>query len=220
MTAKPAGSGTPPPVVAASFIAYQASDFTDAAAGEATASISWNSGDLIYVYGLTADNAITYTGVPGATGLTFSQVTAISGASDCRAYLWLATAGSGGSSTVTATGTANRKGLGAFVIRGSAGTGNTATQTPGANNKTISLIRGFAQSVVIVGLADWAAINDTAVNAIPTGTIRTAVEAGGDFTSFIVSFGDQGAAGTTAYGITDHTGTVDMIGIAAEIKGL
>jgi hypothetical protein len=41
---------------------------------------------------------------------------------------------------------------------------------------------------------------------------------GTHYGAFICHYPEQSTAGTTSYGITDHTGTVDMVMLALEIK--
>lgn len=191
-------------------------------ANEVTDTITWAAGDLILVIGGTEDTGATLN-TPTATGLTFALVTSTAGNSNTRTYLWSATAGSSGSSAVTATpaagGTAAR-GIVAFVVSGSDGLGDTGTIT-GSTAKTISLTREGDNSAVIATFWDWNAVNDTAVTPAPAsgGTVDQAVFTSGATTGYCLHWTDQGAAGTAAYGLADHTGTVDMGGIAAEILG-
>lgn len=162
---------------------------------------------------------------PTATGLTFSLVTSVGSgvAGDSLAYLWSATAGSGGSGAVTATigaGGNARRGIAAYVYSGSGGLGANNT-IQGSTAKTISLTRTTANSAVVNVLVDWNAAPDVVVNPTPAGgTMRKAEEAPANVTYFLTDWGDQGAAGTTSYGITDHTGTVRMSGIVVEVKGV
>jgi hypothetical protein len=202
-------------------IAYQQSDWTDVGTGnEVTPSISWEAGDQILAVGATEDEGATM-GVPTATGLTFSQLDATAGASNTRTYLWGATAGANGSGAVTSVsaGTSAARGLSAYVYRGSDGFGTPASIT-GSTAKTISVTRSQANSHIVAVLADWNQVGDVTVSPSPAGgTQRVAVAVAGRADFFQFSWGDQGSAGTTAYGITDHTGTVDMSGLAVEIKG-
>jgi len=203
---------------------YQQSNWTDTTgSSEVTGTLTWQAGDLIIVVGATAEGPATL-GTPTATGLTFSLVQETNaGASnqDVRTYLWSATAAGSGSSAVTSTigGGTNTRGISAFVYRGSDGLGNNSTIN-NSSAKVISLTRSEDNSSVVVILADWNAVDDTTVSPSPGGgTQRVAQNVSGATTSFIFNWGDQGTAGTTSYGITDHTGTVDMGGIVVEVLG-
>jgi hypothetical protein len=57
------------------------------------------------------------------------------------------------------------------------------------------------------------------VTATPSGTVRAAIAVSGQADFFCVTTDDLGSTGTYACGIASHTGTVDMSGIAVEIKG-
>ena len=209
----------------ATIVDYQATDWTDTTASgvdEVTASVSWNAGDWIVVVGATEDSAVTIA-TPTATGLTFELLSSTSGASNCNTYVWAARATSASSGAITAdtsSGAGNySKGIAALVVRDSSGIGKIATLT-GSTAKTITLQTTATDSAVVCILADYAAVNDTAVDPTPStnGTVRTATNASTRFTGFVVSWEAQGAPASTAYGITNHTGTVDMSGIAIELR--
>ena len=215
---------TPDGATAPTLADYDQSDWTVRAPGsEVTGSVTWQTGDILVVVGST-ENSTFLLGTPTATGLTFSLITSAGTTGlDAPAYIWSATAGSNGSGAITVplTGETNSgaRGASVFVYRGSDGLGNTGTIT-GSTAKVISLTRGSANSGVVVVLGDWNAVNDTSVTSSPSGgTQRVAQYVAGAVTNFVFNWGDQGATGTTSYGITDHTGTVDMTGIVVEIKG-
>jgi hypothetical protein len=72
-------------------------------------------------------------------------------------------------------------------------------------------------------MADWTAQNDTSVTATPTGTVvvgntGNTSYVSGNWNAFVCKYGDQGASGTTGYGITSYTGTPDIVMMAVEIK--
>jgi hypothetical protein len=112
------------------------------------------------------------------------------------------------------------KGAVVYVYR-SATLGAIATLDHSAN-KTISLTRTGIGSAVVVGMADWNAVNDTVVDPTPatTGAQLDVAHStpSGAVTFFFEHWPDQGNTGTTSYGITNHTGTVNMSGLAIEIK--
>lgn len=208
-------------------VQYAESTFSDSGVtDETSASITWETGDSILVVGVVSNNGATQTlGVPTVTGLTFTQIGVVNAAddsNDTRCYMWGATAAAGGSGavvSVTSSVDAGLKsGIGVFVFRGSDGFGTPVT-LDGSTAKTISVTRVQANSHVVVVMGDWNQVGDVTVSATPTGTVRHASAQSGQADFFICSYGDQGATGTTSYGITSHTGTVDMSGLAVEVKG-
>lgn len=208
-----------PPTVSS----YTSSTWTDLGTGsEVTGTLTWSAGDRIIVVGGTESGSFELN-TPTATGLSFSLVSSVGVgvAGDGLAYMWTATPGSGGSSAVTATivqGGAAARGIAAYAYTSSSGIGTPAT-IQGSAAKTISLTRTTNNAAVVSVMTDWNAVADTAVNSSPAGgTVRQANEAVGHCTFFVTDWPDQGASGTTSYGITDHTGTVRMTGIALEIK--
>lgn len=204
-------------------IDYQQSTWTDNSGGassETTPSMSWNSGDVVLVVGATEDQSSNLaTPTSTGSGLSFSLLTSANGVNNTRAYMWSATASATSSGTISSAGdNAGARGIAAFIFRSSDGLG-TPQSIEGLTDKTISLTRTGANSHVVAVLADWNAVSDTTVDATPTGTVRVAAEVAGRATFFVTSYGDQGGTGTTSYGITNHTGTVDMSGIVVEILG-
>jgi len=201
---------------------YQTSNWADASnAAEATTSVTWTTGDLVVVVGMTETNSTVLDG-PTVSGLSFSLVTTTNMANTTKIYLWQATAASSGSGVISSTasdGSTSQRGLAAFVYSGSSGLGNN-NSIVGSSAKTVSLTRSQNNSSVITTMGDWNAVNDTSVTPTPSGgTLRHADFVSGRATAFLLDWGDQGAAGTTSYGITDHTGTVLMNAIAVEVKG-
>jgi hypothetical protein len=202
----------------------------------ATPSISWLAGDLILVVGETENNSNGGTAsdnrlaLPTASGLTFAQRsvsgtdTGTSVGDDSLVYAFTATAASNGSGVVTCNPSSVTalfaKGAVVYVYR-SATLGAIATLDHSAN-KTISLTRTGIGSAVVVGMADWNAVNDTVVDPTPatTGAQLDVAHStpSGAVTFFFEHWPDQGNTGTTSYGITNHTGTVNMSGLAIEIK--
>jgi len=193
---------------------------------ETSASITWETGDAILVFGGVSNNdTVGSLGTPTVTGLTFGLLASVNNnnaVDDAPVFLWTATAaGNGSGAVVSVTTTADsgrRSGLVVYVYRGSDGLGTPVT-LDGSTAKTISVTRAGANSHVAMMMADWNQVGDVTVTATPTGTVDHAQAESGQADFFAVSFPDQGAAGTTAYGITNHTGTVDMSGIAVEILG-
>jgi hypothetical protein len=210
---------------------YKASNWGDqVATAEVTGTLTWSAGDTILVVGAT-ENGTTLLETPTATGLTFSLIVAVNvnDNSDCATYAWAATAGSSGSSVITAGPGAgagsNMRGIGAYAYTGSTGIGawnimDDSRQSLGGPS-TIGLTRSYANSAIVNVMGDWNAINDTAVTPTPAGGIlRQASWFTGAATFFLSDWGDQGAIGTSDYGLTDHSGSYDMSGIAIEIQGM
>jgi hypothetical protein len=206
-------------ITAPTFISATASSFTDTALTETTASVSWNSGDVVLVLGVTEDSGRTFS-TPTATGLTFALVDSQSVANDCGLYLWSATAGSTSSAAVSAStnGGSQYSGIVVQVWRGCGGLG-TPVKAAGANTQTISLTRVSANSCVAFISGDWNAISASGASASPSGTVDTS---GGNasYGYVVTHYGSQGATGTTSYGVSGWTGTLDAAKIAVEVKGL
>lgn len=194
---------------------------------EVTASVSWGAGDLVIVVGVTEDNTIITLGTPTASGLTFSSVTLTNTANNCKCYCWQATAATAGSgaisSVVTTDGSDHAAGITVFSISGSSGIGNTALlASTTTTNATVSLTRGSPNSGVILAFGDWSAVNDTAVATSPSsaGTVDIIVNSSGRYTAYVAHWTDQGATGSTSYGIGSYTATPKWIGLVVEIKGV
>ena len=202
---------------------YQQSNWSDAnTASEVTPTVTWASGNVIVVLGMTSDNSATLN-TPTATGLTFTALagTPTNGVSSCKAYGWSATAGSGGSSAITATigGASSARGIAAFVYSGCDGVGNLSIATGLGATSTQSLIRGSNNSAVVQSWGDWDAVNDTVVTWTPSGqTERVAQFITAQATMFVAEWPDQGTAGTTSYGFTAGSGTA-FTAITVEVKG-
>jgi hypothetical protein len=192
---------------------------------EATTSATWSAGDVLVAVGATEDNATVSMGTPTATGLTFSSVQTTNTNNNTKCYIWTATAGSGGSGAVTSVngGTSNAlRGLAVFVYSGSDGIGNSALMaSTSTTNATVSLTRAGNNSAVIVVMGDWTPVNDTTVTTNPStgGTVRIIQFTTGAANLYVGSWADEGAAGTTGYGIGSYTATPTWIGAVVEIKG-
>lgn len=203
---------------------FQTANFTDTATTETTASVTWSAGDVVVVVGVTEDNGVTLA-VPAVTGLTFTQVTVTNTASNCKVYIWSATAAGSGSGAITSTNSSqggNGRGIAAFVFSGSDGVGASALMAATTTtNPTQALTRTQANSAVIVAMGDWAPVNDTTVTTNPStgGTVRVIQFDTGQYAAYVGSWADEGAIGTTSYGIGDYTATPQWIGAVVEIKG-
>lgn len=211
----------PAPVVAD----FQISPWAGTSTSEVTPTVTWQANDFIVVVGVTEDSGGATLNTPTATGLTFSLILSSLVANNCAIYLWSATAAASGAQAITATsdGTSKNRGIAAYVYRGSTGAGNTATISDSSTTNTvISLIRGTANSAVVVIMGDWSAVNDVAVTANPSsgGTVRGIVNNAGAATFYSASWTDAGVPATTSYGIGSYTATPTWAGIVVEVKGL
>lgn len=198
---------------------YSNSNATDTGATEITGSVSWNSGDLVVVLGITEDNARTLaTPTSTGSGLTFSALTGFPTniASSCKLYAWSATAAATSSGTISSAGSggpANGSVIGAFVLAGHGGLGNTAKSAAvdTTDPYTVSLTRSGANSVVLMAAGDWNAVSDVTTDPSPLAgsTQRLGDDGGfrsGEYNAYLASWADEGAAGTTSYGITGVAG--------------
>lgn len=211
-----------PALVSSSVSTFSDSYTTDESAG----SVSWEAGDIVLVWGSISNNNSGFTlSTPTVTGLTFSLATSVNvnnDNNDTQQYLWSATAAGSGSGAIAcvtngASGTL-RAGIAVQVWRGSDGLGTPVT-IDGSTAKTISVTTTQANSVVMWGMSDWNQVGDATVTATPSGTVQHASAESGQADFFAGYTGDLGSIGTYACGIASHTGTVDMSGIAVEVKG-
>lgn len=211
-------------------VAVSKSNWTDTGtAANVTASFTWVSGDIMYVLGGTVDTGVTFAAptTAGSNMGTFNQVTAVTASSSARAYYWKATATGSGSGTITASctggggGAANVGGIEVWQYRDVSGEGTPVTLNASAS-KTMNVTRAVASSHVIQALIDWNEVGDIVTDPTPAtnATEREISAVSGQADFFVTDWGDQGATGTTAYGITNHTGTVKISGISVEIQGV
>jgi len=205
----------PTSYVAPTLVQYAETDWTTTGT-KATPSISWQLGDVIVIIGGTESQSTTLT--PTATGLTFTPHAALTAGSSCWANSWQATATAPGSSVVTDTpaGT-GQHGIAVWVWRNCDGVGNRAAAT--ATAKTLSLTRGRANAAVVEGLFDFDAGSVASHVWTPTGQNEREATANSGYTVFIAEWADQGAIGTTSYGITGTVSAGLHSKIALEIYG-
>lgn len=199
-----------------------ASIWTDAITANSIANVSWGTGDTIYVGGAT-EGANTIN-LPTATGLTFTQIVTIGDGSSCHGYWWKATAAAPGTNvTITAnTSSASMAGVLAYVVSAgsSAGTGNTGGSITGTTT-TANVVRAGNNSAVLWVGGDFGATNDVVVASVPVGgTQRQAAWATGRATLFAFDWPDEGAAGTTAYGISGFAAGGVFMRLGVEVLGV
>src|ERR1044071_4217792 len=174
------------------------STWTDTvASAEVSGTLTWNSGDMILVIGLTEDTNETIN-LPTATGLTFAALgSALAAASNCWAHVWQATAGSSGSGAVTAAaGQVQTAMRGIWCTAWGGGTGFVPTNSQGTTTDTLSITRTQANSAIAVGFADWNAVGATSPGWVPSGFTQVQALAHTNVSAFAAYWGDQGATGS------------------------
>lgn len=213
-------------------VALIASSGTVAAGGTlATASVSWQSGDVIVVMAGDEGQQGTWS-VPTTTGsgitLTAQQVHNSAG-SNCGAGCWagVATAASSGTFSVKNenSNTAQAMMAGVYVVRGSAGIGNSA-MSAGSSSRTVSLTPSGADGLIIWGVFDWsqsavqsptpAATSHASGSPGPTASPLTTSPAG-RYTGYLEELDDQTASTAVSYGI-GGSGTGPYTIIAIEVQ--
>jgi len=197
---------------------------TTTVGGNGSGTMSYQSGDTVYVFGATGQASSTTLGTPTHSGANLPAFAAVGAAvgsgAQCWAHTWSAVATGSGTTTVseTATSSSDPWGIIAWVVRGSDGTGTRATLVSAA--KTVSLTRGDDHSLVLEIIADYAAGSAT-LTWTPSGqNQREATQDAGLYTVGVADWGDQGSAGATSYGVSagfDATGPLTKI--ALEILG-
>lgn len=208
-------------MAAANIVSVTSSDYDDTGASESV-SITWQTGDRILVLGATEDNSGTLS-LPTVAGLTFTAMTGspTNTASSSKGYAWQATAAGNGSGSVVSSrgGPISRAGITVYVLRGCSGLGTPVINV--GTGKTVSVVRGGVNSLVAEILVDWSADVDVTIDPLPAGGTQRVAELGaGNYTTFVYDWPDQGATGTTSYGITNSASTGTFTKIAVEILGV
>lgn len=195
--------------MAPTIVSYTASAWDGA--NKSTASISWQTGDLVVVVGLSADKFWPLND-PTATGLTFvdhgTPAGAGAGSDVAWAMIWTATAGSNDSQVVSITENGDGQGFGIFVwvIRNHDGFNATSFSSGATSSATGSLSCTLTgpDSVVIFGGADYnQVVTPTAWTPGSETERRDATDSFAD--TFIADWTAQ-AAGTRSYGSTTASG--------------
>lgn len=164
-------------------------------------SLSWQAGDLIAIMAGSEADSETF-GTPSATGLSFSLVKGYTGAGFCSHGLWLATAGSTGTSvSISQTESGGYMwGFGAWVWR-YAKEGNSAEQHSEALTK--SLTPQHAHSDIIWSSFDFVA--GGLANVVPTPThALQATNIAGHYGYYLSDKANAGA-GAVSYGLDVST---------------
>lgn len=186
-------------------------------ATKATASVSWNSGDILVVIAGAENNANTL-GTPTATGLTFTIKQSFASGTTCSSMLATATAGSTSSATVNVaygtTGGSPHWGFGVWVWRSSTGEGNSIEQH--TTTKTKALTITSPNSAVMCGVFDFNA--DAAGSGTPAVTnSRQAAQDAGRYTRLVFDNIDYSTSGSL-WGQTGGGTTGPFSIVAVEIK--
>lgn len=182
--------------------------FDSSSSPRASASMTWNDGDLFIIIGGIADSGESRTlSTPTATGLTFDPIgSALAGASHCWGHRWQETASGSGSSTISITrnGTAAEWGAAIAQYRGHNGVGgNNSAQADGFQ---VSNTNTGTNSMVIWYGFDWDALA-AGVTLTPATNLTERRDQQVSPTSWSVFGGTWTGqnSGATTYGIdTDH----------------
>lgn len=224
--------------MANSLVAFaQAESAVNTGVNVTTASVSWQTDDVVVVFtgceGGTSGETMNTPTTTG-TGISFgaSQQQHDSTGSDASGACWaaVATANSSGtfSGSYTHVGATGRNTVvGVYVYRGSAGIGNSAiTASFPSSGRTISLTPTGADGSIAWFVADWNA--DAAQSFTPAATTHSSGSPGptaspysqqiaGRVTYYIGELDDQTSAGAVSYGI-GGSGTGPFTIIAIEVK--
>lgn len=224
---------TPPTLVAFA----QAESAVNTGVNVTTASVSWQTNDVVVVFtgceGGAAGETLNTPTTTG-TGLSFgaAQQQHDSTGSDASGGCWAAVASASSSGTFSGSythvgATGRNTAVGVYVFRGSAGIGNSAiTASFPSSGRTISLTPTGADGSIAWFVADWAA--DAVQSLTPAATTHTSGSPGptaspysqqvaGLVTFYIGELDDQASAGAVSYGI-GGAGTGPFTIIAIEVK--
>ena len=197
-----------------------------------TASVSWQTGDVVVViYGNAgASNANMAAPSNTGSGLSWTQNQSIASASCCGGALATAVASGSSSGTITAgsvAGPSQQNFTGVYVWRGSLGVGNSAGTATPSSTKTVSITpAGGADAAICWGVFDWNA--DAAQAETPTSTSHGSgapgpsatpqkTQVAGQYTYHWCVLDDQTSAGAVNYGIGgSNTGPFTIV--AVEVK--
>lgn len=207
-----AGGITPP-----TLISYTETSWVVTGSPRSSASVSWQTGDVIVVIG-GQEADITALGNPTATGLTFTTQKSNVAAGSCGSMLATAVAGSTSSSAISMTGpnSVQHWGFGVWVWRGSTGIGNSSEQHTAT--KTVGLTPTQIHSSIMWGTFDFQPGAAQTITPTPTNTRQNVLDTG-RYTIYVSDLGDQPSAGSTSYGITGGAGTGPFSIVVMEVKG-
>lgn len=206
---------TLPPVL----VSYTEVAYTTTAATLASASVAWQTGDIISV--MAADESTSATlALPTATGLTFATQRSNTAASSCGMLDATAVAGSAGSSVVTVVkGTSTHMGgFGVWVWRSSDGVGVSVEQH--TTTKTVALEPSDRHSAFYWSIADFSAqaITD-ALTPPATTTQEAAQESVSTYSVYSGNLNDLSLVASQNFGIIGTTVGGPYTIIVQEILG-
>jgi hypothetical protein len=199
-----------------------------------TASLSWQTGDVVIVFAGNEGNGTQTLNTPTTTGSGISFGTAQQlhqNASDCGGGCWaaVASASSSGTFSVNDTHSGSRTILiGVYIVRSSSGIGNSVLYT-GTSPTGASLTPTAADGTICWMALDWAAA--AAQTAVPTATTHGTSTPGPSaspvstqlallFTFTLAELDDQTSAGAVSYGVGGAgTGAWTIIAIEAKATG-
>lgn len=213
-------------MAAPTLISYTETSWTTqhaANAAVATASVTWQTGDVVVILG-GSEGAVTTTAYTptAATGLAWGSVQQYvsGGGSNSDAFVWAAVASSGSSGTITVTAsgqgsTSDIWGFAVWVWRGSAGIGNS-TKIAGTTAHVNLALGGGADGAVVWGVFDWSASTVLTLEQTPTNTRQRSAD-GTAYTYYVADLADQASTSSLPYGLTTNpTGPVAIV--VLEIK--
>lgn len=193
---------------APTLISYTETTWNTALMTKSTASISWQTGDVVAVI-IGAESSFT-PGVPTATGLTFVTQKSNGAANTCGSLLSAAVAVSNGSGAVSSTfaNGSDHWGMAVWVWRGSQGIGNSAEQH--TTTDTVALTPKAAHCAVVWGSFDFAAGASPAATPTPTNS-RQALQDGTHYSVVVADLDDQSSSGAVSYGDSDTGGPFSIV---------
>ena len=203
-------------MAAPTLISYTETTWTTTATTLSTASVSWQTNDVLVVIS-GAEGAGANLGTPTATGLTFAKQKSNTAAGSCEAFVATAVAGSSSSGAVTVTSSASQHyGFGVWVWRSSTGVGNSSEQH--TTTKTVSQTNTAANGGMVWGAFDFNAdAAFTAGTPTPTNTPQKAQDAG-RYSFGVFDLADQTSAGAVSYGFTGGGTTGPYSLVVVEVK--
>lgn len=193
---------TPPSLVS---YTETASWITNGASKSTSASVAWQTGDILVFIGGGQD--VGTIGVPTATGLTFTS-RALNTTPDCQSRGATAVAASTSSAVISATNSVSTQhwGFGVWVWRGSDGFDAAGEQH--TSTKTKAIVHTDTHSATCWGVFDFAATAVAGISLTPAAShTRQAAADGTAYTFYAGDLVDQAASGSVSYGITGGSGT-------------
>jgi hypothetical protein len=204
---------------APTLVSYTETVWNTGAATKTTASVSWQTGDVIVaILGIESNNSVV--GAVTATGLSFTQraLSTATAGTICFGAGYTAVAGSTSSATVNFTDSSSvfHAGLGVWVWRGSDGFDAAAEQHTAT--KTAPLVHTDTHSAACVGVFDFQPGAVQTITPTPTNT-RQAFLDGTSYTVYVSDLDDQASSGSVSYGISGGAGTGPFTIIGVGVLG-